>query len=313
MIKSREELLALSADWSARAKNDLRNQLLQFMQGMRTNEEELAYALGMSVGELQQILQGNGEITLTTFSKLLIATNHVLEIKPAEMSPMSYGRRPNGGAMPMPPMGGMPMPNQGRRPIGRPSQRPMKRPSNGRGNLPPMPPMGNGMMPPPPMGGMPNGGMPPMPPMGDFERFGGMPGMSRRPQMPPMPQAPSWGEDVGMNGDNFESMSRPELVSIIQSNFWDSEIDVHRANRETLVDFLNTKYGCVETPNLQTRSTRPQVVNETARTEQPRAVRPVQAEAVSPSDTFMAMLNDELEKNPHLMEQISKFMPKHMG
>ena len=86
---NRQILLSASSEWVRQAKNDIRNRMMQFMQEVNTSRSELAYALAISEAELAQILDGNGEITLTTFAKLLIATGNVLEIKPVEESPLA--------------------------------------------------------------------------------------------------------------------------------------------------------------------------------------------------------------------------------
>ena len=93
------------------AKNDLRNQVKKFMTEANTTESEFAYALGISEGELQQILNGNGEITLTTFAKILIATGNALQILPIKDTPMGrYDNFGRGGlhGMPIPPRFGAP-------------------------------------------------------------------------------------------------------------------------------------------------------------------------------------------------------------
>lgn len=84
----RKTLQASASEWARQAKNDIRNKVMEFMDEMDTSREELAYALAISDGELEQILSGNGEITLTTLAKLLIATGNALEIKPVEETPL---------------------------------------------------------------------------------------------------------------------------------------------------------------------------------------------------------------------------------
>ena len=84
---NREKLQSLASEWVRMAKNDIRKKIMDFMREVDTTKRELAYALAISEGELEQILNGNGEITLTTFAKLLIATGNALEIKPIEETP----------------------------------------------------------------------------------------------------------------------------------------------------------------------------------------------------------------------------------
>ena len=85
---NREQLQKLASEWTRMAKNDIRNKVISFLREVDASERELAYHLGISDGELKQILEGNGEITLSTFAKLLIATGNALEIKPIEDTPI---------------------------------------------------------------------------------------------------------------------------------------------------------------------------------------------------------------------------------
>lgn len=120
MIQNKEQLLAMASMWTTEAKNDIRHQAMEFMAVMHVGEEQLADILGISMAELDQILRGNGEISLSTFAKIIIATDNVLEIKPLSETP--FGRTPQGFPTPteMPRMGRMGrMPNHPWR--GRPS------------------------------------------------------------------------------------------------------------------------------------------------------------------------------------------------
>ena len=214
MIKNRRELLAMAAEWVTMAKNDMRRQIVAFMENVGTSEAELAHALGVSDAELSQILHGNGEITLTTFAKILIATDNVLEIKP--MAATQFGGYDN-----------IPRPQRGQHQMGgrpMPQQRPM--PSmNGRQRPPMGMPMG-GMMPPPMMGE--NGEMLPPPMFGDAmpPRFGGMPGMANR---MPKPQP------------SVAKVPRILLTDTIIDNGWDSEIDLMNSTTSELMAFLSAK------------------------------------------------------------------------
>ena len=93
MIQNREQLLSMASMWVNEAKNDIRNQAIAFMNTMNVREEELAHVLGISRGELEQILRGNGEISLSTFAKILIATDNMIEIKPLSATP--FGQETN--------------------------------------------------------------------------------------------------------------------------------------------------------------------------------------------------------------------------
>ena len=210
---NRQILQHSASEWVRQAKNDIRNKITEFMNEVNTSRTELAYALAISEGELAQILEGNGEITLSTFAKLLIATGNVLEIKPIEESPLAI----ENGA-PVMPENGMRMPPM-------PHGRPMRRP---------------GSMPPPPPGLFDEVGRPGAPapamrqPRDASGRFRPWP---RNPQPAPQP-APS---PASEQQPNFAAMEREKLVDIIQNKLWDSEIDVESASHEQLVRFLEDK------------------------------------------------------------------------
>ena len=216
MIRSKRELEAVAAQWTARAKEDLRNQMIAFIEANGTNEAELADALSISLNEIDQILNGNGEISLSTFAKLLIATDNVIEIKPAAVMRQQFG-----GRMPHAPQGGYPMP-QGRTPQGR-------RPMPQRGDMP-FPPMGEEM---------------PQAP-----RFGGMPGMNKRMKKASQPNRLPNGrfapknqpqvQCVRLDELELDELGKNELLDIIRQNHWDSEIHAE-AKRGELIEFLNWK------------------------------------------------------------------------
>ena len=278
MIRNRRELEAITAQWVNRAKNDLRNQMIEFIEANGTNEVELADALAISLDEIDQILNGNGEISLSTFAKILVATDNVIEIKPAAMMPQR-GRMPQGG-YPMPPMGEE-MTQRGRMPQGR-------RPMPQMGDMP-FPPMGEGMQM-PPMGGMP------FPPMGEEmpPRFGGMPGMNKKinkikqERLPNGRFAPKNAPKAGLQRvrlDELEldELGKNELLDIIRQNHWDSEIHAE-AKRGELIDFLNWK---IENQDASEMNEAPQD-DENAK--------------------IARMLAEEVARNPHLKEMVKKYL-----
>lgn len=120
MATKTELLTQLAGQWANTVKNDIRTQLIQFIDTTHLTEEQVAQMLAISMGELDQILRGNGECTVTTLSKLIIATGNTLEIKPVEKSPLNGYKNVNPHAMqpqgaPVPPtmsrpaMGGAPV------------------------------------------------------------------------------------------------------------------------------------------------------------------------------------------------------------
>lgn len=262
---NRQILQASASEWVRQAKNDIRTKMLEFMHEVNTSRSELAYALAISEGELAQILDGNGEITLTTFAKLLIATGNVLEIKPIEESPLAM----ENGA-PVPPVGGQP---QGRTPQGRPfPPRPFGAPRPG--GMPHRP----GAVPPPPPGGLYN----------DFHRQGveepvapvGMQPRGADGRFRPWPRNPQPAPQSQNQQPNFAVMEREQLVDIIQTKLWDTEIDVEAASREQLVRFLEDK---------------------DRRMNEVRAAREGRGVAIDPSVVQLKdKIKQTLEKNPHL-------------
>ena len=283
MIRSKRELEAVAAQWTARAKEDLRNQMIAFIEANGTNEAELADALSISLNEIDQILNGNGEISLSTFAKLLIATDNVIEIKPAAVMRQQFG-----GRMPHTPQGGYPIPPMGREmPQGRTPQG--RRPMPQRGDMP-FPPMGEGM-PMPPMEGFP------FPPMGEempqAPRFGGMPGMNKRMKKASQPNrlpngrfAPknqSQVQRVRLDELELDELGKNELLDIIRQNHWDSEIHAE-AKRGELIEFLNWK---IENQDASEMNEAPQN-DENAK--------------------IARMLAEEVARNPHLKEMVKKYL-----
>lgn len=292
MVKNRAELISMSKEWTKRAMSDLRGQIISFMENVGTDGEELAYALGITVDELNAIVSGGGEISLSTFAKILIATDNVIEIKPISATPFGgMEEMPNPSMLPM----GM---RNGRIPHGRKHAMPQmteSQPRDSKGrftkakqNGAPIPSydefmrmIKNGEIPEPTtrVGKMPRmmSGMPRM--MGEMPmnapRFDGMPSMKKMNPGTPTPQL---------------EVPRRELVSTIVDNGWDDEIDIMNSTSAELMEFLMSM-GL--TPNHFER-----MKNEA---EQNNPINESKKERV------MQMLSEELDKNPHLFEQIKRF------
>ena len=234
---NREQLQRLASEWTRMAKNDIRNKVISFMREVDASERELAYVLAISDGELNQILEGNGEISLSTFAKLLIATGNALEIKPIEDTPIGdYENLPREEEFERP----LPRPNVFERP--RPQ---MNHPQFGRPNF--TCPIGeereNDFMPPMPEGlrevferrfSRPNRNVEEpnhevRQPRDEHGRFA--PRQPRREEVPSheTPSSP------------FASMGTDELVKIIRERLWDSEINLATASKHDLVKFLDEK------------------------------------------------------------------------
>lgn len=273
MIKNRRELENLAAQWMGHAMNDLREQLISFIEQNGTNEVELANALTVPVEEIESILNGGGDIALSTFAKLLIGTENVIEIKPAAVMKQQG----------FPPRGHMPMGEgrMARRPMGMPKGYPM----------PPMP-FGEGF---------------PMPPMGEemTQRFGGMPGMKKQKQAVPnrLPNgrfapknAPQRGgmQRVKLEDLELDELGRNELCDIIAQNHWDSEIDLNTTRRGDLIDFLTYKMTQHEMPQMEAN-------RRTSAVEAPQVQE-------TEKDKIARLLAEEVERNPHLKELVKKYL-----
>lgn len=274
---NREQLQKLASEWTRMAKNDIRNKVISFMREVDASERELAYVLAISDGELKQILEGNGEITLSTFAKLLIATGNALEIKPIEDTPISdYENIPTEEEFERP----LPRPNVFARQKPQPMQPQFGRPNFSR----PIPPMheedGNDFIPP----------MPeelrrameerydrpvhrPEQPRDEYGRFA--------PKHPQMHKEEAPRREVSP----FESKSTDELVKIIRERLWDSEINLNRASKEELVAFLDEKN------KRMTEYKRMKALEEDPKVNE-----------------FKSKMKNTLHNNPHLREWAKKFL-----
>ena len=274
---NREQLQKLASEWTRMAKNDIRNKVISFMGEVDASERELAYVLAISDGELKQILEGNGEISLSTFAKLLIATGNALEIKPIEDTPISdYENIPTEEEFERP----LPRPNVFARQKPQPMQPQFGRPNFSR----PIPPMheedGNDFIPPMPeelcraMEG--RYGRPvhrPEQPRDEYGRFASKHPQIRKEETPRREVSP------------FESKSTDELVKIIRERLWDSEINLNRASKEELVAFLDEKN------KRMTEYKRMKALEEDPKVNE-----------------FKSKMKNTLHNNPHLREWAKKFL-----
>lgn len=248
---NRQKLQTLASEWVRVAKNDIRNKVIEFMQEVDATTREFAYALAISEGELEQILQGNGEITLSTFAKLLIATGNALEIKPIDETPLGdYDNIPSEGFMHMP----MPRPNvfeQQRivpprftRPTST-EQQPTQGHFRGCARHPQQPTQGHFQRDVVTNVGVPQ--HPQQPNLGHFSRMPMCPPFFEKPQeeMETQPQnrqaSDIRGHFASRSTSPFARMTREEMETIIKERLWDSEIDIDNATNEQLVDFLEEK------------------------------------------------------------------------
>ena len=202
-------------DWTRMVKNDIRNKVKGFMDETETTTSELAYVLGISEGELDQIINGNCEITISTIVKLLIATGNAIEIKPIRATPIGdYSNLHRGGLPPHMPFFNEPTPSvrtQRRNIFDEARQRQaLHNVLNFEGDDDEL----------------------------DENEFTA-PTTRRQPR-------DSHGRFQSFRNEptthsKFDAMTRPKLVDIIKTHLWDSEIDTVRATKEELVKFLDEK------------------------------------------------------------------------
>ena len=91
-------------------KDDVRNKLSQFLDDTGITVRQMARDLGLNEGELNQILHGDGAVSLETFATLLIANGLVIEVKPISEAPI-----PTHNGVPVPPRNGF-VPSNGQMP-----------------------------------------------------------------------------------------------------------------------------------------------------------------------------------------------------
>lgn len=273
---NREQLQRLASEWVRMAKNDIRNKVISFIREVETTERELAYALSISEGEMAQILEGNGEISLSTFAKLLIATGNALEIKPIEATPIrDYENIPSEEELRHTNIFGCPS---------APSMPPhFGRPTFSR----PMPPTseedGDDFVPPTieeirrAMAERPSAATHRLAqPRDERGRFASTAStastISTRPQM-------------RENVSPFESKTIDELRRIIRERLWDSEINIGRASKAELVSFLDEKNKRMnEYKRIKALEEDPKVLE------------------------FKNKMKNTIESNPHLREWFQKFI-----
>lgn len=274
-------------------KNHLRKAVSEFLKVQRVSPDELAYVLGLTGAEMKQILEGNGNITVDALSKLLVATDMAVEIKPVMNTPLgAYGKGmprsggfpgPNGipvdeNGRPLPPPPGFPhMGFMGPRPVRRREERAAD-------NMQEVPMETTGPV-------RDSRGRFVKKSTGSASRRASA---TQRPMEQPQTQVPS---------NPYIGLGDAELVNIIRQNIWDGEIDVNNATHEQLAAFVAMKE---------------RIMRERTENPQPKTQPKVEQTAVNGgSDTvnqFLEMLGNfarEAEHNPALAEAIGRFMPRH--
>ena len=287
MVKNREELLQVAQSNANQLKGHLRNAIMSFLKLQNVTAEELAYVLGITNEEMSQILEGNGNITVDALSKLLVATDMAVEIKPVRNTPLGgYGPH-------MPMSGGFPGPN------GIPVD------ENGR----PLPP-------PPGWPGMPGVCPAPRPRKREERSSDHMHEVPMETIATPRDEHGRFVKKVKKpvqrpavaSANPYLNVGDAELANIIRSNIWDGEIDVNNATHEQLAAFVANKERI-----MRERTNAPIPQTEQAEHREAKAENTVNGGGNS-LNQFLEMLGNvarEAEKNPALFDAIQRFMPRN--
>ena len=200
MNMRREEMSRIVSDVKNRIKSDVCNQLNNFFRTHGVSVEDFSSFTGIHRDEVRRVLGGDANISLDTFVKIMVATGNAVEIK--SIAPK---RRNMGNGMPRP-HGRMPFPAMG--------------------EMPPFDPIRAPRM---PFGEMMNDNRP-----RPWENNTELNENEVRPQMPFMDDV----VDV-REGKELHSMSREELVDMVVNMGLENEIDLRRATRSALINFLS--------------------------------------------------------------------------
>lgn len=276
MVKNREELARMASEWVEFAKNDLRRQLIDFMQSVGTSAEELSYALAISQEEIEDILAGNGDFSLSTLAKILIATDNVLEIKPISEAPAPM-MNPYG----IPMRGRFQMPTQGRTrmqvpPYGMPMQDMMEqqvqRPSNRMSEQRRAPQARD-----------------------DRGRFVATNQSSRRVAQTETP--------------NMPPISRRELISLLRTHHWDDEIDIMNSTDYELFELLCQKgiFPPVAECGLKECNVHKKAENCSCMENRPSAESNEHSNRMR-KDKIMQLISEEFDKNPQTFEALMRHL-----
>jgi len=292
MVKNREELLHVAQNNADQLKINLRRAINAFMKAQNVSPRELAYVLGISDGEMRQLIEGDGNITVNALSKLLVATDMVVEIKPVANTPLeAYGREmPHSGGFP----GGHGIPfGPDGIPVG-PDGRPLPPPPGC-----PRSPFENGSRvlwkkPAEPRRREERASSGPV--RDEHGRFVKKTSTVRKPSV-----------EQREEENPYNNLPDADLVNIIRQNIWDGEIDVDHASHEQLVRFVSEKERIMRQRQNADEQSQPR--NEEVEQKAPKGVKG----GGSALNQFLEMLGNvarEAENNPQLMETISRFMPR---
>lgn len=317
MVKNREELLRVASRNANQLKNEVSRGLKAFMSAKQVRVTDLARVLGINPDHLNGIARGTAQLNVDDLSKILVALDLAVEIKPVGATPLgSYG-----DGMPL----GGPMPSfeefekEMRKRIPTPEEVDKMRKGYSKSR---------------PNGRMPHGGIPlgmPMPfPMS------GMPMMGEHDEPvavhadEPQPRDER-GRFVSRNakptrptervGGEFAHLSTEELADIIVRNLWDGEIDIVHSSHDALADFVNRKdmlmkerqgkMPCHEED--EQAPLEPMAVEEDVCAEREFVGAPRSERSGKAANSFLEALSkiaEAVENDPRLADIFERFMPK---
>lgn len=92
MVKNSEELALISQEWADRAKKSIADSLIGFMQKNQIGFEALCSVMPIDSDILEDILEGDSDmISMNELSAIMVCLDLVAEIKPANLTPISFG------------------------------------------------------------------------------------------------------------------------------------------------------------------------------------------------------------------------------
>ena len=248
---------------------DLKDKVKQLIEEDGGNAQAFIEKYRISKEDLDLIMNGISIVSVRTFLKILILSGHVIEVKSIK------GQRQNGPSIGVPPCG-----PENFKPI-------FPNGTNGRFNHAPR--TAGPMAPPAPRAGRPKTEVPSgwneFDDENDFqdeeeETYGDHPGVIEF-DNDPAPEP--------VMAPHFETMTRKQLVGIIEDKLWSSEIDTDEASKKELIEFLEAK-------DAQHRE-----VAEKKR----RHAESCSAEAL---EALQNRLAEAVKRNPHLKESVERLL-----
>lgn len=281
MVRNREELLRVASQHAGQLKNEVSRGLKGFMSAKRVSAGQLAHVLGINEGHMNEIVRGTAQLNVDDLSKILVALDLAVEIKPVSMTPVGgygdgfpLGKMPRGGKKSPMPFGG------------------------------PMPPM-------------PFGGPMPFPHEPFAEPAEPQPRDERGRFVRRNATATTYRPSAVPNGGEFEMLSDDELKDIILRNLWDGEIDVNRASHGELAAFVNRKDMLMKQRSNGDMPATEDVVDIEPRAFEHECDKPCgglkSEEKPAVVNSFLEALGNiakAVENDPRLAETFERFMPK---